>query len=421
VTTLYGQNYWCWNKLGNNVPEAQPFAASLRLDILRAGGYCNDAEKSSMTYGTDPFDHAQIDRFVAYCKSVGAEPILQVPLLNNYMKHKRPARAYAADAADMVTYANVTKRYGIKYWEIGNEPDLYPEPNSGVKDLPAYTASQFCEDFNEFSKAMKAVDPTIKILGPELCWKYYPNEPEGSANDWLTPFLRACKGNYDIVTVHRYPYPPDQCTIDNVMNDPQKFSATITAIKDLARSLSPGIPVAVTEANVTWDGTPKKSVYQASPQTIYAALWVADTLCIAREQGLWGMCYWSLSEIWTLGFVEPYSWKPRPEYYGYQLVSNNLGATAYAVTAPSGVSAYAGRSRANDATAVIVINKTATDRVNRFTFVGINGKPKDNFTASFPAYSVSAVLFPDGGKAPIVYRYTAAEAKVFLPPKKARR
>lgn len=141
VSTMYGQNYWCWNGYGNNIVQAQPFVAPLRLDILRAGGYANDTEKSTKTYGTDPFDHAQIDRYVAYCKSVGAEPILQVPLLNNYMKRKRPARAYAADAADMVTYANVTRRYGIKYWEIGNEPDLYPEPNSGVRDLPAYTAS----------------------------------------------------------------------------------------------------------------------------------------------------------------------------------------------------------------------------------------------------------------------------------------
>jgi hypothetical protein len=421
VSTMYGQNYWCWNGYGNNIVQAQPFVAPLRLDILRAGGYANDTEKSTKTYGTDPFDHAQIDRYVAYCKSVGAEPLIQVPLISNYAKHKFPASANAADAAEMVTYANVTKRYGIKYWEIGNEPDLYAEVNFGARIFPSYSVSRFCRDFNAFAKAMKAVDPTIKILGPELAWKYYPNEPKESANDWLTPFLRECKGNYDIVSVHRYSYPPDQCTLANVMNDPQRFVETIKSINELVRSLSPGIPVAVTEANITWDGTPKKNVCQASPQTFYAALWVAETLCDAREQGLWAMCYWSLAEGWTLGFIEPYSWKPRPEYYGFQLVSNNLGATSYAVSAPSGVSAYAGRSRDNDATAVIVLNKTAIDCVDRLTFVNVKGNPKGNFSVSFPAYSVSAVIFPDGGKAPTVYRYTAAEAKVFLPPKKARR
>ncbi|HEU5102819.1 MAG TPA: hypothetical protein VFU22_27545 [Roseiflexaceae bacterium] len=29
-------------------------------------------------------------------------------------------------AARSVRYANVQKRYGARFWEVGNEPDLYP-------------------------------------------------------------------------------------------------------------------------------------------------------------------------------------------------------------------------------------------------------------------------------------------------------
>ena len=58
---------------------------------------------------------------MAYARAIGAEPDLQVPILDDGSGN--PATAQVA--ADMVTYANVTHGYGIKYWSIGNEPDLY--------------------------------------------------------------------------------------------------------------------------------------------------------------------------------------------------------------------------------------------------------------------------------------------------------
>ena len=82
---------------------------------MRVGGYNNDANTP------DPFDNAQLDAMVAYARAIGAEPILQVPHAG---RHRR-ATAHAGNAAAMVEYANVTKGYGIKYFSIGNEPDLY--------------------------------------------------------------------------------------------------------------------------------------------------------------------------------------------------------------------------------------------------------------------------------------------------------
>src|SRR5512142_1658584 len=199
VTTRYGQNYWCWNGYGNQMPAVQPLVAPLGLNLLRAGGYNNDAEKSTGAYGSDPFGHDPIDAFVAYARAVGAEPILQVPLLSSYKRHG--GTADPADAAALVTYVNVTKRYGVKYWEIGNEPDLY-----ATADLPGYTVDRYIADFKAFGAAMKAVDPSLRLLGPELSWKYYPTQARNGPNDWLTPFLRDAKGAYDVVAIHRYPF-----------------------------------------------------------------------------------------------------------------------------------------------------------------------------------------------------------------------
>ena len=66
----------------------------------------------------------------------------------------------AQEAADWVTYANVTKKLNIKYWEIGNEcyGGWETDTNSRAHD-PAVYASHA----RDYMNAMRAVDPTIKI------------------------------------------------------------------------------------------------------------------------------------------------------------------------------------------------------------------------------------------------------------------
>ena len=113
---------------------------------------------------------------------------------------------------------------------------------------------------------------------------------------------------------------------------------------------------------------------------IFAAIWVADTLCAAREQGLWAQNYGSLS-IWTLGFVDPTT-TPRPEYYGFQIVSSRMGPVELSSTPPSGFSIYASRN-AESATVVMVLNKNATNNAETFAFANMTGTPASNFTATF--------------------------------------
>jgi hypothetical protein len=417
VPLRYGQNYWCWNGYGNHVAPIQPLVKSLGLQLLRAGGYNNDAEKSTGVYGSDPFGHAQIDAFVAYAREVGAEPVLQVPLIDNYKRHG--GTADPADAAAMVTYVNVTRGYGVKYWEIGNEPDLYPDLNNGVRDLPGYTVQRFIADYKAFAAAMKAADPTIQLLGPELAWKYHPNQPKGSANDWLTPFLRECKGVYDVIAIHRYPFRADQCTVDAAMNDVGRYEDFVRKAQALIAEEAPGTPFAITEANITWDGDPKHSTYPASTPTIYAGLWLADNLAASRELGLWGQAYWSLSEGWTLGFVDAETRQPRPEYHAFRLVREHLGRTALAAAAPAGFSAYAARSPGDDATVVMALNKHGTDDPVTFTFSNVSGAPAAGFTATLPAYSITVLTFPDGGGAPGVLRYAGTEVDAGQGPRPA--
>src|SRR6185312_4437877 len=181
-------NYWQWTPTwGNDVAGTEALVAALKPGYLRVGGYNNDANIP------DPFNEAQLDAMVAYARAVGAEPILQVPVLGD-VDGTQPT---AQTAADMVTYANVTKQYGIKYFSIGNEPDIYADQASTTApSRPGYTAADYCTTAMAFVPAMKAVDPSIKIVGPDLAWRYQANN---GANDWLTPILQTCGDLLDVI------------------------------------------------------------------------------------------------------------------------------------------------------------------------------------------------------------------------------
>ena len=301
----FGQNYWNWEPTwGNAVAGTEALVAAAGVRLVRAGGANNE------TQTPDRFTTAELDRFAAYVAAAGVEPVLQVSLTKNAAGDP----ATVADAAEMVRYANVTKGYGIKHWSIGNEPDLYTE--QGLQPA-GYTAADYCATFRTYAAAMKEVDPSIVLLGPELSWKYI------SGNDWLTPFLDGCGDVVDVVSVHRYPFAPTETTVAAAFADPARFRQVVRALRaNLDRHGLTGTPLAITEEHITYDGDPAKSTRPASPQTFHAGLWVADVMGVALEEGLWTSAFWHIADAsdgWKLGFI--LGGTPQPTYHAQQLVA----------------------------------------------------------------------------------------------------
>jgi hypothetical protein len=389
---FFGENYWSWPvAYGDPVAAVQTQTTQLGLNILRAGGSNND------TQSPEPFSLTDIDTYVAYARAAGAEPLLQVPVIKN-LTGTTPT---AQDAADLVTYVNKTKSYGIKYFSIGNEPDLYI---SQSLQGASYDALAYCTTFSSFVAAMKAVDPTILVMGPELSWMY-----QSGTNDWLTPFLQNCGSVVDIVSVHRYPFAPAACTAAAAYSDAASFQQTIQHLQSiLAATGQASKPLAITEANITYDGTPALSTLPASPGTFPAGLWVADSLGIGLQQGLFSLAYWSLSEGWTLGFLNGTT--PRPAYYALQLYSSSFGNQVLSVSgAPSGVSVYAGRNTKKAVSSVFVVNKTPNRVVLTLTLQGLPRTDAPVLTAD--PMSLLVAELPDDGSAPKVTEYSSGMAK----------
>ncbi len=388
----FGNNYWDWVDWAGDgltgVTGTEPLVGALRLNVIRAGGANNDMN------GPPPavFDNSKIDAFVTYCRTVGAEPILQVPVVANAVDG---GAATAQTAADMVTYANVTMGYGIKYWEIGNEPDIYSRTyDAGVPLNP----TDFCTLYQGYETAMKAANAAadgggvpMTFLGPEIAYEYIPGA------DYLTPFLDACKDYVDVVSVHRYPFAGTQTSITGALNDVTSFRQTLASLNAIVQGHArPGTPLAITEANISYDYL--ASVYTptsmlAAPTTFYAGLWAADILGTALENNLWTLAFWDIGDPSTapsvLGFLQ--DGQPVPSYYTTQLISTTFhGAMAVPGRVPTGFSVYASYDAIAGSTAVLVLNKTAP--ASSLT-IAVDSLPPQSF--SFPALSATLIEIPD--------------------------
>jgi hypothetical protein len=389
-TTTWSLNYWGWMPaLGDDVSGTEATIAALKPAILRMGGYNNDANSPNA------FNDAAFDKAVAYARAIGAEPLVQVPVLAGV----DGGPANAAGAAAMVAHANVTRGYGIKYFSIGNEPDLYATQGS-VSDatkpaIPGYGPSDYCATALAYVTAMKAVDPAIQIIGPDLSWKY------SAGNDWLTPILKGCGALFDVIAIHRYPFSAKQATFGAASKDATTYATVLASLRDLMQAAGQGEkPLAVTEMNIAYDQS--ACSLDASPGTMGSALWLADNLGTGMGQNLWTSAVWNISDPdrWGLGLLGlPPSHTPRPEYYANLLFAEHVGPTLVDVTQqPSGVRAYASRNQAGDTTEVIVVNWNDSSIPLAFE---VNGPTTTLAPTTFtlPAMSIAAVEIPDKGMA----------------------
>ncbi|MFC7670959.1 hypothetical protein ACFQT0_28870 [Hymenobacter humi] len=87
-----------------------------------------------------------VDQFMTMCSEAGAQAHINVAY--------NPAAGLDEQvAAAWVRYANLTKGYAIKYWEVGNE--MWNGKGLSAEQAGAIAA--------RYAAAMKAVDPSIKV------------------------------------------------------------------------------------------------------------------------------------------------------------------------------------------------------------------------------------------------------------------
>ncbi|WP_321470098.1 alpha-N-arabinofuranosidase [uncultured Paludibaculum sp.] len=168
-----------------------------------------------------------IDDFMTFCRLLNAEPYIAV----------NTGLGDAHSAAEQVEYVNGPATspmgklraanghpapYGVKIWGIGNE--MYGPWQWGHMDV-----TQYPDKHNLFVRAMRKVDPTIKVIASsatpeELSWTYIENRqlgtfPEreavndkvpfafGTKYDWTGALLARSAEYIDYLGEHFYGYP----------------------------------------------------------------------------------------------------------------------------------------------------------------------------------------------------------------------
>jgi hypothetical protein len=312
TTTLsdhfFGHNYWMWTPTwGNKVAGTESLIADIGVKLLRIGGTNVDVGYP------DRVTSSQLSLFGGYCGAVHAEPLLQVQLAKYTTTADRVSNA-------VLMLDTLQSFISTGYVSIGNEPDIYSDNTATdtayhASYLAGYSLSNYCADFNAAAAAIKSKYPSVKIIGPELSWKY---------DAWIPGFVSACKSNLDMVSLHYYPFYADKCVYDTVHDQTKAMEYFYSKARTLIDQNAGGanIPLIVGETNISWDGDPTHSVYSASPGTFEAGLWMADFIGVSSSQKkLFSIMPWSIREDWTLGFLDASSKSPKPVYYVYKMFS----------------------------------------------------------------------------------------------------
>lgn len=285
----------------------------------------------------------QIDQLIGFTNQAGAMPTISVRMLDGD----------PTIAAELVEYANIKKGYGITYWSIGNESNIYTQLGQAKYD---YTVDDLINDWRPIALAMKEADPTIKLMGPELSqWNdSYETTPKDSAGrDWMTEFLKANGDLLDVVTVHRYPmHSPSNgpVTVQQLRENTRKWVAEIEYLRSLTKEiLGKELPIAITEVN----SDPSSAMLQdVSPDSFYNAIWYADILGQMMNADVFMVNQWVLSQRTTgLGLFQGDI--VRPTFYVFPLYKNFGNQQVYAASGIADVDIFA--SKREDGTLTLMV------------------------------------------------------------------
>lgn len=341
---LFGQNMWLTEGSEGRpgyIDQLWPKVKESGVQLIRIGGAGYDRNMPDMETLTS---------WVKSIKAIGAEPLLQVS------KFKSPE-----ESAKLVSFFNNTSTTKIKFWSIGNEPyhmDKYP-----IDSIANY--------IKRHASAMKAVDPTIKILVPDLA-AYYENVYDALLRSNQNSVAgRDKNGNWyiDGINFHNYPNAKDYTRSDVIFYSVSKMRGMIMdLIEDLeyanekyGRTGDDALLWGITEFNITYDNPDDLSVSGiAVPSFINGQFWV-DIFCLAMEYEAFTVTPWCIQESdrprTYFGYIGgPPDFTPHSTFYHQKLLAENMEGQYIKILSENPYLKALG-STSQDATSIVLMNQ----------------------------------------------------------------
>ncbi|HEY8533016.1 MAG TPA: alpha-L-arabinofuranosidase, partial [Micromonospora sp.] len=275
-----GVNHAIWDQhLGSDETSDLLRAAGVRMLRYPGGSYADIYHWEDHTApGGYVAPNTDFDTFMAAARRVGAEPMI----VANY------GTGTPEEAAGWVRYANVTKRYGVKYWTIGNENygnGLYGA-SWEADEHPDKRASYYAQKVVEYVDAMKAVDPTIKVGAVVTMPGNWPDglTADGDPGPWNQAVLSIAGSKIDFIDVHWYPGGSAAESLERISHIPDAIYLLRQQIERFAGTEHAArIGISVTELNVD-DGR----------NTQPGALFLADAYSGLLAHGVFTVQWWNV-------------------------------------------------------------------------------------------------------------------------------
>ncbi|KPK65127.1 MAG: hypothetical protein AMK73_03825 [Planctomycetes bacterium SM23_32] len=373
---LIGSNLALWNAAENfTAPELREWLAAAGIGLIRIPGgswsditYWNGHGVRDANGNADPArvkdGYPDID-YGAYAPSItvdgrggiradGWHGNVDVKTLHDYVGSipgcetlvcVNAGTGRALDAAEWVRWANEVMGYEVRYWEVGNELEGSWEAGHFLADGSELTGEMYARRYAEFAKAMKAVDPTIKV-GGAAC---------GAGPGGFTEALLRDAGDYvDFVSWHTYPLRsvmPQRQMLAIAESDPAR---AVEAVRELIRKYQPDredeIELGVTEWNLGLEG--------GLEVDMFGVIWTAVFVGAMQRSGVAFANQWDAfthSRGGSLLFSQQ-PCAPKGQYWAFWLWRHYMGddVIACSLEGPDWLRAFATRS--DDAVYVMAVN-----------------------------------------------------------------
>ncbi len=407
-STAFGINNAVWDGslLDSNLPG---LLSADGVNIMRyPGGSTSDVyhwQSHSAINGNYVTPGDNFDAFMGQVQKVGAQAMITV----NY------GSGTAQEAAGWVQYANkggsgysgpvptysggssTGHTYGIKYWEIGNEQ--YGDGTYGSsweQNNNTHGPTAYANNAVAFSKAMKAVDSSIKI---GLVVTTPNNWPDGVTNSsspqaWNDTVLPIACNNIDFVIMHWYPQGPGSESDATLLSAKSQIASMVSTmrskINQYCGSHASAVQIMVTETNSVSYNPGKQTV------SLVNGLYLADEYMTWLENGVTNVDWWDTHNGFTGGNnnssslygntdygdygllstggcatgsttdCEPPNETPFPPYYGYQMLTHLGKPGDTMLSASSGINLVSVHAvkQANGKIAVLLINTDPNNSYN---------------------------------------------------------
>lgn len=381
---MFGINTAVWDS-NLDTPWTIRHLKEMGVGILRfPGGSASDGynwqtnkqDANTYTWATN------FDQFAHVAKSIGAQAMITV----NY------GSGTAEEAANWVRYSNITKGYGFKYWEVGNEVyGGWEEDHHAIPHDP-YT---YATEAVKYIHAMKAVDPSIKIgVVVETGQNGYANNQNHSAINpvtghkhygWTPVVLSTMLSLHtlpDFLIYHRYEQGPGKESDAGLLQAAKTWKndvADLEKIKhDYLGNQGRKVQIVCTENNSVYSNTGKQTT------SVVNALYLDDSLCNVLKTPLQAFIWWDLRngpDPNNNNSPSLYGWRQYgdygvmdgqtvlyPTFYAFEMLTHFARGGDKIVQAKSDnslVSCFACRQKSGDL-ALLLLNKSpdATESAN---------------------------------------------------------